>query len=130
MATWGQVTLLLKTVYDVLRDSTESIDVQVPTGDGRTQVVTVRYVDQGDDDGSWVVLESPVARLEDVDVACALEMSEDLLAGGLSKRLEFLTVIHAAPLKTLDAQDLSRPLTLVARSADRLERGLVGQDYL
>ena len=55
MATWGQVTLLLKTVYDVLRDSTDSLDVQVPAGDGRTQVVTVRYVDQGDDNGSWVV---------------------------------------------------------------------------
>ena len=130
MATWGQVTLLLKTVYDVLRDSTDSLDVQVPAGDGRTQVVTVRYVDQGDDNGSWVVLESPVARLDDVDLDRALHVSEDLLVGGLAKRLEFLIVTHAAPLTTLDAQDLSRPLALVAWSADRLERALVGEDYL
>jgi hypothetical protein len=130
LATWGQVTLLLHTLYEVLEDSTDSLDVQVPTGQGRSQVVTVRQVVDGKDEGAWVVVESPVARLEDVDLARALAISEDLLVGGLSKRLEFLTVLHAAPLKTLDAPDLAMPLALVARAADRLERALVGQDFL
>jgi hypothetical protein len=130
LATWGQVTLLLHTMYDVLEDSTDSLDVQVPTGQGRSQVVTVRAVDHGDAEGAWVVLESPVARLDDVDLALAMSISEDLLVGGLSKRLEFLTVLHAAPLKTLDAPDLAMPLRLLARAADRLESALVGQDYL
>lgn len=130
MATWGQVTLLLHTMYDVLEDSTASLDVQVPTGQGRSQVVTVRVVDDDDAEGAWVVLESPVARLDDVDLAEAMAISEDLLVGGLSKRLEFLTVLHAAPLKTLDAPDLAMPLRLLAHAADRLEGALVGQDYL
>lgn len=130
MATWGQVTLLLKTVYDVIEDSVDSLDVQVPTGQGRSQVVTVRQVEKAEDDGAWVVVESPVARLEDVEVARALELSESLLVGGLSKRLEFLTVVHVAPLATLDAPDLARPLEMLARAADRLERSLVGADYL
>jgi hypothetical protein len=130
LATWGQVTLLLHTMYDVLEDSTDSLDVQVPTGQGRSQVVTVRQVDDDDAEGAWVVLESPVARLDDVDLAQAMAISEDLLVGGLSKRLEFLTVMHAAPLRTLDAPDLAMPLQLLARAADRLERALVGQDYL
>jgi hypothetical protein len=130
LATWGQVTLLLHTMYDVLEDSTDSLDVQVPTGQGRSQVVTVRQVDDGDAEGAWVVLESPVARLDDVDLVQAMAISEDLLVGGLSKRLEFLTVMHAAPLRTLDAPDLAMPLQLLARAADRLEGALVGQDYL
>jgi hypothetical protein len=130
LATWGQVTLLLHTMYDVLEDSTDSLDVQVPTGQGRSQVVTVRVVDHDDAEGAWVVLESPVARLDDVDLAQALSISEDLLVGGLSKRLEFLTVLHAAPLKTLDAPDLAMPLRRLARAADRLESALVGEDYL
>jgi hypothetical protein len=53
-----------------------------------------------------------------------------LLVGGLIRRMEFLVVVHAAPLATLDAPDLARPLELVARSADRLERALLGHDYL
>jgi hypothetical protein len=130
VATWGQVTLLLHTMYDVLEDSTDSLDVEVPTGAGRTQVVTVRHVDEVDGGGPWVVLESPVAHLDDVDVNRALELSEDLLVGGLGKRMEFLTVTHAAPLSTLDGQDLARPLRVLAHSADRLERALVGQDNL
>ncbi len=130
MATWGQVTLLLNTMYDVLEESADSLDVQVRSGQGRTQVVTVSHIEKGADDGAWVVVESPVGRIEDVDLARALELSESELVGGLSQRMEFLTVIHAAPLTTLDAPDLARPLALVAQSADRLERALVGQDYL
>jgi hypothetical protein len=131
VATWGQVTLLLNTMYDVLEDSTESIDVQVATGQGRSQVVTVRAVQPSDDSGgAWVVVESPIGRLEDVDCMTALELAEDLLVGGLGKRQEFLTVVHVAPLATLDAPDLARPLELLARAADRLERALVGEDYL
>jgi hypothetical protein len=129
LATWGQVTLLLNTMYDVLEDATDSLDVQVKTGGGRTQLVTVRRVERADDD-AWVVVESPVARLEEVDVSKALEISEELRLVGLTRRQEFLAVVHAGPLKTLDAQDLARPLALVALAADRLERLLVGQDYL
>jgi hypothetical protein len=129
LATWGQVTLLLNTMYDVLEDATDSLDVQVKTGGGRSQVVTVRCVDRADDD-AWVVVESPVARLEEVDVDRALRLSEELRVVGLTRRQEFLAVVHAGPLKTLDADDLARPLAIVALAADRLERALVGQDYL
>lgn len=127
MATWAQVTLLLHTMYDVLTDTPDSVQIQVPTGEGRSQLVTVRHVEDG---AGWVVLDSPVARLADVDVVRALTLAEDLPCGGLTKRLEFLTVTHAAPLETLDVQDLARPLEVVVRAADRLERHLVGVDYL
>jgi hypothetical protein len=130
VATWGQVTLLLNAMYDVLDDATESIEVQVSTAAGRSQVVTVRQVEPGGEGGPWVLLESPIARLDEVDCLAALTLAEDLLVGGLGKRQEFLTVVHAAPLATLDAPVLARPLELLARAADRLERALVGEDYL
>jgi hypothetical protein len=130
VATWGQVTLLLHTLYDVLDERDDSLDVQLGAGRDRSQVVTVRHVVEGLDDGAWIIVESPVGRLDELDVARALALAETQLVGGLTRRMEFLVVVHAAPLATLDAPDLARPLELVARSADRLERALVGRDEL
>jgi hypothetical protein len=130
MTTWGQVTLLLVALYDVLQEDTESLDVQIPTGDGRTQVVTVRHIPGSEPEEGWVAMESPVAKVDDVELERALARSEDLLVGGLSQRMGFVTVRHVAPLATLDAADLARPMVAVARAADDLEETLLGRDDL
>lgn len=130
MATWGELRLVMDMLHDVLEDTGDSVLLQRQTGGDRSQVVSVTRQVEPATGEEWVVLESPVALLSQVDLSRALELSEGLLCGGLSKRIDWLTVTHATPLSTMDPKDFTRPLAFVVAAADRLEEALLGHDEM
>lgn len=130
MTTWNELRLVMGMLHDVLEDTDDSVLLQMRTGGERTQIVSVTRRVEPATGEEWVVLESPVALLADVDLSQALELSEGLLCGGLGKRLDWLAVTHAAPLASLDAKDFTRPLAFVVAAADRMEERLLGRDEM
>lgn len=100
----------------------------VPTGSNRSQVVYLwhRRLMKGTED--WLVIESPFAEVDDVDVTAVLEEAGNMPCGGIVIVGKYVVVRHAVPLVNLDVNEFSRPLELVTVSADRLEQILFGDD--
>jgi hypothetical protein len=128
VATWRHFTALVKSTYEVSQERPDMLQLIVPTGGDRSQVVYLwhRRLMKGTED--WLVIESPFAEVEDTDLTTVLEEAGNMPCGGIVIVGTFVVVRHAVPLVNLDVNEFSRPLELVTSSADRLEHTLFGDD--
>lgn len=129
MATWRDFRAFVKANYEVTQEQPDMLQLIFETENDRSQVVYLWYrrLMKGTED--WIIIESPFARVEQIDLQAALEEAGRLICGGVVIQGNFAAYRHAVPLANLDVNEFKRPLQLVTLSADRLEQMLFGEDH-
>lgn len=119
--TWGDLAGYVRAVYPVSRDADGLLILSFDLGYGRTQPIFVRSDQLIGDDDEWVVIESIVGQLDDLDLVVALDQAGDMVCGGLVRLGDGMVGIrHAMALGHLDIGEFERSLGLVAASASWL----------
>jgi len=124
MATWPELTDYVRSHYKVADEQPQLIKMIFNTEGLRSQVVLLarQSLMQGTED--WVLIESPIGEVSNMDLRLALEKIGQVVCGGAG----LVTIRHVVPLANLDINEFERPLGLVTTTADRLEKELVGGD--
>lgn len=129
MATWIDLVGYVRTRYEVMRQTDNSLTFNLPIDGERTQTVYVHHV-QVDGD-SWIQIESPIAKADGIDLRRFLELAGATVVGGAGVVHGNAVYQHAVPLDELQALSLSafdKPFQLVVKVADEFERDLTGAD--
>lgn len=128
MASWDDLVRWVRVRYEVMAQDADGLTFRLPTTDGRDQLVYVRH--RGEHDGQdWMQIESPIARLDDIDARQLLELTESTLVGGAAAVGGTAVFRHAAPLSDMTFAEFEAPFRLVTATADDLERRLTGADH-
>jgi hypothetical protein len=123
MANWQQLKQYVYSEYKVSEDIGDGIKLEFRLDGGRTQLAFVHHYELLGGNEDWIVVESPFARLDEVDLSTALQSVSNIVCGGLGLMMgQYVTLRHAVPLATLDIDEFERPLHLVTTSADKLEK--------
>lgn len=131
MANWEQLKKFVHDNYVVSNDVGGGLKLEFIGDDNRTQLMFITYFSLNNGSEGWVTLESPVGKVSEVDLTRALAGAGGVVCGGLAlwdADPDFVMMKHALPLENLDANELVRPMQLLAISADRLEKELTGED--
>lgn len=144
MATWDDLHSYVVVRYEIVRQTADELRFRLPTTGDRTQLVVVRRVREtaaqpgvevtdaaaavADPDQVWVLIESPVARLGEVDLARALELAGPSVVGGLAAEEGVLVYRHSIPLGPAALDGFEFPFQQVVHLADELEHALTGRD--
>ena len=113
--------------YEVMAQNTSSLTFRLPTTEDRTQLVYVHH--RGEVDGhDWLQIESPIARLDEIDTRRLLELAEEAVVGGAVAVGGVAVFRHATPLEDLSFAEFDAPFRLVTHIADQLEHALTGTD--
>ncbi|NMO93978.1 hypothetical protein [Actinomycetospora sp. TBRC 11914] len=127
MASWDDLVLWVRVRYEVMAQDADGLTFRLPTTDGRDQLVYVRH--RGEVAGhDWMQIESPIAKLEDIDTRRLLELAESAVVGGAAAADGVAVFRHSAPLSDLTFAEFEGPFRLVTTTADDLERQLTGTD--
>ncbi|MCD2193386.1 YbjN domain-containing protein [Actinomycetospora endophytica] len=127
MASWDDLVLWVRVRYEVMAQDADGLTFRLPTTEGRDQLVYVRH--RREIDGQdWMQIESPIARLDDIDARQLLELAESTVVGGAAAVDGTAVFRHAAPLSDLTFAEFEAPFRLVTKTADDLERRLTGAD--
>jgi hypothetical protein len=127
MATWTYVKDFIQANFKVQDVKDQGLTLQFAFEDGRSQVVFVSHaVSQGG--AEWVEVESPVAKIDEVDLRAALDFVATQICGSLSAVGDFLTVRHTLPLDNVDQNEIIDPIRSIALAGDVLEKRLTGAD--
>ncbi|HEY2222757.1 hypothetical protein [Actinomycetospora sp.] len=127
MASWDDLVLWVRVRYEVMAQDADGLTFRLPTTDGRDQLVYVRH--RGEFEGQdWMQIESPIARLDDIDARRLLELTESTVVGGAAAVAGTAIFRHAAPLSDMTFAEFEAPFRLVTATADDLERKLTGAD--
>nr|WP_222132491.1 hypothetical protein [Pseudonocardia sp. C8] len=126
--------------YEIVRQNADELRFRLPTTGDRTQLVVVKRVSEAaadvtdaaaavaDPGQEWVQIESPVARLGDVDLARALELAGPSVVGGLAAEEGVVVYRHSIPLRPAALDGFEFPFRQVVHLADELEHRLTGRD--
>lgn len=127
MASWDDLVLWVRVRYEVMAQSADGLTFRLPTTEGRDQLVYVRH--RGVFDGQdWMQIESPIARLDEIDARRLLELTEATVVGGAAAVDGTAVFRHAAPLSDMTFAEFEAPFRMVTATADDLERQLTGAD--
>ncbi|MEI6620544.1 MAG: hypothetical protein WCP28_01380 [Actinomycetes bacterium] len=127
MATWPELVAFIRAHYKVAESTNGALTLHFRTEADRSQTVMVfnTPLQTGEE---WIQIESPIGKLDAIDLRAALKEIGSTVCGGLASTGQFLTFRHAVPLANLDSNEFQRPLNLVVNTADRLEKKLTGAD--
>lgn len=128
MANWRQVKSYLNNNYRIKQDEGDFVVMVFDTGNGRSQMVFLSVERLRDGTEEWLTILSSVGKVREVNLANALTLIENMVVGGLTQLGDTLMVKHTLPLLNVDDNEIDRPLALVTKTADDLERRLVGGD--
>lgn len=128
MTTWNDLVAFVNSNFKYEAISSDSLKLVFEIDGMRSQLVFLTHQRHGDD--SWVVINSPIGKIADVDLPRALAMIGDAVVGGLSSIGDLLTVRDAAPLEDMNGDELLRPMRQVVLVADAIEKELVGSDAM
>jgi len=131
LANWEQLKKFIGDNYVVSSDVGNGLKLEFIGDGGRTQLMFITYFSLNNGSEGWVTLESPVGKTAEIDLTRALGGAGGVVCGGLALWDADPTLVmmkHAVPLENLDANELVRPMQLLAISADKLEQELTGED--
>jgi hypothetical protein len=131
LANWEQLKQYVHSNYVVSQDVGQGLKLEFVGDNGRTQLVFLTYFSLNNGTEGWVTIESPIGKTAEVDLARALASAGGVICGGLAlwdADEQLVMMKHAVPLENLDANELQRPMQLVATSADKIEQELTGED--
>lgn len=128
MASWRDLKAYVRSRYRVIQDHDEAMQLELKTEADRTQFVYLwhRRVSKRED---WLVIGSPFADVDQVDLHWVLETVGRMAVGGVVMVGQHLAIRHAVPLDNMDSNEFERPLHLVTRAADHLEHKILGEDH-
>ena len=128
MANWHDVINFIGSNYKYEELTPTLLKLSFSFDDLRTQGVFLEYAKAGDG-SEWVLVQSPVGKIGEVDLEKALRFLEGKVVGGLSLVAEeYVTLKDAVPIADLQAAELVDPIRLVIFTADALEKQLSGSD--
>ncbi len=127
MASWDDLMSFVRVRYEIMRQVDGDLWFNLPTTGDRTQIVAVQQV-IGEDDHPWIEITSPVAKAGDIDLARALTLAGESVAGGVIISDGVVLFRHSIPLDDTAIDGFERPLQLVVKVADRLEHELTSAD--
>lgn len=133
MATWQEVRHFITENYQYDDMDHGGVRMTFDLGGGRSQaaVISPMKLMTGVDTEEWVLIESAIGDLSQLDLAAALRLAGEKVCGGLAAGSigeSLLVYRHAVPLENLDINEFQRPLQLVLFTADSLERLFAGAD--
>lgn len=128
MATWLDLMQYVRSNYKIADEQPGIVKMIFEMDNLRTQVVFLSRHTLMNGEEEWLLVESPFAEVNSVNLGQALEYVGDIVCGGLALTAGHLTIRHAVPLANLNVNEFERPLMLVTSSADRLEHSLTGSD--
>ncbi|MBV9312948.1 MAG: hypothetical protein JO100_04225 [Pseudonocardia sp.] len=121
--TWTELVSYVRVRYEVFGQTDQTVDFDLPTTAGRTQRVSMHHIV---DDGEWIRIESPIAKVDGTDLRRLLELAGQLLIGGVVVANGLALFRHTTALSELSPTGFDRPLRLVAAGADNLDLQLAG----
>lgn len=127
MATsWIDLVGYVRVRYEIFQQTDGTLRFHLPTSGDRTQRVAVHHIES--DGTEWILIESAIARAEDVDLARLLELAGQSVIGGVVVVDGVALLRHAAALADLTLTQFDQPFRLVVDRADALEQELTGTD--
>ncbi len=127
MATWIDLVGYVRTRYEIMRQTDDSLTFNLPTDGERTQIVYVHRV-LTPDGQEWIQIESPVGKADQIDLRRLLELAGATVVGGAGVVEGTAVYQHAVPLHELSIAAFDAPFQLVVRVADQFEHELTGAD--
>jgi hypothetical protein len=122
------VTEYVRSNYKIADEGPDRIKMVFEVGDLRTQVVFLWRQLLMDGKEEWLQIESPVGRVDGMDLRAVLEDVGAAVCGSAAIIDGFLFIRQAMPIANLDINEFERPLRLVTTTADMLEHKHVGGD--
>jgi hypothetical protein len=129
MATWTALKSYIKDNYDMDADNGDSVKLTLRTKQGRSQTVYVSHT-LSNSEIEFATIASPVGAVGAVDVTELLHLLDQHLVGGAAIIESNVVVRHAVPLAQLQPDEFQVPLHMIARTADAMEKELLGTDEL
>jgi hypothetical protein len=123
---WIDLVGYVRVRYEIFQQTNGTLRFHLPTSADRTQRVAVHHIE--DDGTEWILIESAIARAEDVDLARLLELAGRSVIGGVVIVDGVALLRHATALADLTLTQFDHPFRLVADRADALEHELTGTD--
>ncbi|WP_037069124.1 hypothetical protein [Pseudonocardia acaciae] len=127
MATsWIDLVGYVRVRYEIFQQTNGTLRFHLPTSGDRTQRVAVHHIES--DGTEWILIESAIARADDVDLKQLLELAGRSVIGGVVVVDGVALLRHATTLADLALTQFDQPFRLVVERADALEHELTGAD--
>ena len=132
--TWIDLVGYVRVRYEIFEQTERTLRFHLPTTGERTQRVAVHHVDgptgpDSEPGPGWILIESAVGRVAELDAQRLLELAGRSVIGGVVASDGVALFRHAAALSDLALDGFDRPFQLVAARADELEHQLTGADH-
>ena len=128
--TWTDLVNYVRVRYEIFQQTDRTLRFHLPTEGERTQRVAVHHVpsEVSGSDVDWMVIESAIARLGDIDLAELLVRAGKSLVGGVIAADGVVLLRHTVSLTDMPLGAFDKPFRLVVDGADALEAELTGAD--
>ena len=126
MTTWAEVKKYVHQKYKVEDVNDDLMKLLFETSAGRSQLVFIEHA--YNDSAEWIKMNSPLGKLDEVNIATACRLISDKLMGGIVLHDDMVAVTNAMPIADLDANEIDEPMARLSMIADELERYLTGKD--
>jgi hypothetical protein len=127
MASWQDLVTHMKSNYPITEEDEGRLVLVFNIPGGRSQVVYILEETAANGD-EWAHITSPVGRVRELDLQNVLVKAGQTMCGGAVIMTDKVVLRHSVHLASLEIDQFRRPLTLIALSADLIERELVGTD--
>jgi hypothetical protein len=121
MPSWSEIQEYARSKYILQNDEESWFALVFEYDSGRTQKIRVGKFTAFDEE--WIEFRSIVCKGDEMSPKVALRKNADFVIGALALDSDDDYVfLHSAPLATLDLPEFERPLHVIARTADSLEK--------
>ncbi len=121
MPSWAEIQEYARSKYILQHDEENWFSLIFEYDSGRTHRINVRKYAAFDEE--WIEFLAMVCKGNEMPPKVALRKNHDLVIGALAlDKDDDYVLVHNAPLATLDLPEFERPLHVIARTADSLEK--------
>lgn len=121
MPTWKDISDYARSEYKLTHDEDGCFAMLFGFKGGRTQLIRVTRFRAFDEE--WLEFRSVVCKGHEMPPKVALRKNAKLSIGALAlDDDDDYNLIHNAPLRTMDLSEFDRPLHVIAKAADDLEK--------
>lgn len=123
--TWLELREYARSSFKLSRDDERSFSLSFQF-DTRAQLISVRTFRAFEEE--WIEYRSNVCREEAMSPKVALKKNLEIAVGALGLEEGRYVLSYSLPVASLSFSDFERPLSILARIADTLERDYTAED--